>query len=286
MKYIEDLSQEQEEYYFLELSLTQQLYNKYLKEVNKQIEKNKDENNHLLEALILLMSSVGDVLNIDTNQISKLEKQLNKEIDKVIQKQMKDEISNIEKIVKEVIKEEFKINNYLQKIGLEDFQIQNITEKEIMEIIDFKINDKTFKDRIEDNKKNISNMLSSAISLFLLGDITTEKVINELSKNLNLNNYMTSRLGTHEVMRCLTGASELWKEKAGITKEIYCSVLEKNTCQLCMRLHGTIYDVADTSKPNIPLHVHCKCKYITIPNNLWKNFTDGQIKLQDILKGE
>ena len=67
---------------------------------------------------------------------------------------------------------------------------------------------------------------------------------------------------------------------------MYCSVLEANTCSVCMGLHGTIYDVNDKNKPVIPMHVRCKCKYITIPNDNWKNNT-GEIKsLEDIMESD
>lgn len=286
MKYIQDLSDEQEEYYFLELSLTSQLYNKYVVEVNKQVEKVKDENNTLLASLIALISSLGDILNVDTDKLNNIEKQINSEIDKFIQNQKESEIRNIQNIVQNVIKEEFKINNYLQSIGLEDFQIQNISTNEIMDIVNAKINNKTFEDRINDNKDSIGTMILASLSLFLAGDLTQEKLLIELEKNLKLNDYMTSRLGTNEVMRNLVEASELWKQKAGIEKEIYCSVLERNTCSVCMGLHGTIYDVNDKNKPVIPMHVKCKCKYITIPSSDWKNKT-GEIKgLEDIMESD
>ncbi|MDB2160080.1 minor capsid protein [Clostridium butyricum] len=286
MKYIQDLSEEQEEYYFLELSLTSQLYNKYVAEVNKQVEKVKDENNTLLASLIALISSLGDILNVDTDKLNNIEKQINSEIDKFIQNQKESEIRNIQNIVQNVIKEEFKINNYLQSIGLEDFQIQNISTNEIMDIVNAKINNKTFEDRINDNKDSIGTMILASLSLFLAGDVTQEKLLIELEKNLKLNDYMTSRLGTNEVMRNLVEASELWKQKAGIEKEIYCSVLERNTCSVCMGLHGTIYDVNDKNKPVIPMHVKCKCKYITIPSSDWKNKT-GEIKgLEDIMESD
>ena len=208
MKYIQDLSDEQEEYYFLELSLTSQLYNKYVAEVNKQLEKVKDENNTLLASLIALISSLGDILNLDTDKLNNIEKQINNEIDKFIKNQKESEIRNIKNIVQNVIKEEFKVNNYLQSIGLEDFQIQNISENEIMDIVNAKINNKTFEDRINDNKESIGTMILASLSLFLAGDLTREKLLIELEKNFKLNDYMTSRLGNNEIMRNLVRASE------------------------------------------------------------------------------
>ena len=189
MKYIQDLSDEQEEYYFLELSLTSQLYNKYVAEVNKQLEKVKDENNTLLASLIALISSLGDILNLDTDKLNNIEKQINNEIDKFIKNQKESEIRNIKNIVQNVIKEEFKVNNYLQSIGLEDFQIQNISENEIMDIVNAKINNKTFEDRINDNKESIGTMILASLSLFLAGDLTREKLLIELEKNFKLNDY-------------------------------------------------------------------------------------------------
>ena len=42
----------------------------------------------------------------------------------------------------------------------------------------------------------------------------------------------------------------------------------------------------DKNKPVIPMHVRCKCKYITIPNDNWKNNT-GEIKsLEDIMESD
>ena len=218
MKYIQDLSDEQEEYYFLELSLTSQLYNKYVAEVNKQLEKVKDENNTLLASLIALISSLGDILNLDTDKLNNIEKQINNEIDKFIKNQKESEIRNIKNIVQNVIKEEFKVNNYLQSIGLEDFQIQNISENEIMDIVNAKINNKTFEDRINDNKESIGTMILASLSLFLAGDLTREKLLIELEKNFKLNDYMTSRLGNNEIMRNPIAKNAMEMYKNGDTK--------------------------------------------------------------------
>lgn len=286
MKYVENLSIDQEEYYFLELSLTSQLYNKYVTEVNKQVKEVEKENNNLIASLIALISSLGDILNIDTDKINNIQKEMDNMVNSFVQNQKEIEIKRIRNIVQNVAKTEFKINNYLQSIGLEDFQIQNISENEIMDIVNTKIDDKTFEDRTRDNKDSIGNMIITNLSLFLAGDLTLDKLIKELEKNLNLNRFMTSRLGTNELMRNMVGASELWKQKANIQKEIYCSVLEANTCSRCMKLHGTVYDVDDVNKPDIPLHIKCKCKYITVTGAYWKNKTETILSLKEIMESD
>lgn len=36
-------------------------------------------------------------------------------------------------------------------------------------------------------------------------------------------------------------------------------------CPICEPLDGNVYDADDTSKPEIPLHPNCRCRYLIVP---------------------
>ena len=51
--------------------------------------------------------------------------------------------------------------------------------------------------------------------------------------------------------------------RSQIGKIVYISDKSESTCQDCVKNNGKVFDIDDDSLPQLPVHSHCRCKYVS-----------------------
>lgn len=280
-----NLTEEEQDYYDLDSSLTENLFDIYYNEVEslkKEQESNKSELLLLLLLLIKNKETNDGIISLTDKEYSEIEKELNSKIDDIVNSEIEKEIDFTENIINKVTDEKFNLNSYLYSLGVDEYKIEQISKEIKNNIIDTNIDGLTFKDRINNNKNTIGSMLKSDIKLFLTGDITLSIVKELINTEINTNKFMSDRLVKDMITRSVSGSNEEWMSKNNIDKKIYCSILCPTTCDKCKQNHGKTYDVSDVNAPELPRHNYCKCIYMPLLTN-WKREDKTDILYENYL---
>ena len=273
-----DLTEYQQDYYKLELSLTEELYNNQYEKLDDLYNKEDESNNSILLLLSLLIKDMKDTdkLNLTNDEIEDVKSNFNKEINKIKNKEIKYENSQLDSILSETIKLSNGILGYLFYLNDNDLNYYNVSEDLINEILEYKIDNKTYKDRTKDNKDKLFNKIKDNLILFITGEITVNKIKKILDEHLKQNKNNTNRMLINEITRVSNSIKEQFRIDNDVNKVIYCNTLEGNVCEFCASLNGNIYDINDENKPKIPedTHVNCKCFYVSVPNE-WSIYNNA-----------
>ena len=271
-----DLTEEQQDYYELELLLTKELYNNQYEKLEKLYNKEYESNKSVLLLLGLLIEGLEekDKLSLPSDKIEELKSSFNKEIKKIKDSEIKSENKQLDSILTETIKLSNAILGYLSFLNDNDFNYTNVDNEIINNILNYKIDNKTYKDRTKNNKEELFNKIISNLILFISGEITLGEMQKALGKYLKQNKNSTKKMLINEITRVSNSIKEQFRLDNNIDKVIYCNTLEGNVCDFCANLNGNIYDINDENKPKIPedTHVNCKCFYISIPRK-WSSDT-------------
>ena len=280
-----DLSKEQKEYYEYELQLTKNLYSYEQEKIDKLKKKQENNKEKLLSLLLLLIKGIklnNGYLNINEGNLNKLMKKINKEIDDIFKNEIIYEKIEIEKILNEVIDFSYDINSYLITLGDDSYNTTELSNVIKTKILNSKIENKTYKDRIEKNKNKISDKIKKNIEKFLIGTITLESLKELLDKNLGTNNFNTERLTKDQISRKYSSIKEQWAKDNNIKMKIWISILCDTTCGKCKQRHLKVFDVKDNSI-EIPTHVNCYCYWFYVPLKNYKINKD-KISWKEFLK--
>lgn len=145
----------------------------------------------------------------------------------------------------------------------------NIKENTLDDIINRKVDEKLWSDRLWANKNQIAKDLKAEIRDFLDGKTTVNEIEERIKKKYNTNAHETKRLVQDNVARVQEGVNEQWREDNGIKYVLYMANLCSNTCANCRQYDGKPYEVG--KKPvSLPQHCFCRCTYVNIPNPDWR----------------
>ena len=280
-----DLSDEQKEYYEYELQLTRDLYSYEQEKIYELKKEQKTNKGKLLSSLLLLIKGIklnNGYLNINENNSSKLIKKINKEIDDIFKNEIISEKIEIEKILNEVIDFSYDINSYLTSLSDDSYNPTELSDVIKTKILNSKIENKTYKDRIEKNKNKISDKIKNNIEKFLIGTITLEALKELLDKNLGTNNFNTERLAKDQISRKYSSSKEQWAKDNNIEVKIWISILCDTTCGKCRQRHLKVFDIKDNSI-EIPAHINCYCYWFYVPLKNYKINKD-KISWKEFLK--
>lgn len=251
----------EEEYYNIQLELTDQLWQYCEKSPQIEVIEKKQNKNKELILLLLLALLKGE----------KTVKEINKTIEDMFKSEKVLEQEYLEDILKNVCSDSYDINNFIMKLGDKNYLSSKLKESDVSKIINEMIDKKTNKNRISDNKNEIIKKLIDNIGLFATG-ILTETMIRQIIEDIFLTNAdYTKRMFENEIHRCTDRAYMKWCKDNNINRVMYVSRLETNTCSDCRENHGKVFKIDDENIIELPKHVRCKCFYATIPNNNWKN---------------
>lgn len=142
------------------------------------------------------------------------------------------------------------INNVLKNLNWSN-------SKELIKVINEKIDNKTWLDRLVKNKSDTGKQLMKTIKDFLNGDISINNIKDKLTKIIRYDLYKDKRLFENEIARVTNTLKINNYKRMGIKKVRRCAVLDARTCDICASEDGTVYFINEA--PNLPEHIRCRC---------------------------
>ncbi|WP_282804268.1 minor capsid protein [Clostridium tetani] len=256
----------------LYLQFEQESYNladKKSKDIYKQQKKDKEELLNKIARVILTYTVVEEVLSIGDKDKKILIKEFDSIISGICTDQYKIEKSITKDILSTVSKDKYYKDGYLLNIGI-DFNLKKLTDKQIEKIVNEKIKDEIWSNRLWKNKKKLEKELKKEFSTFLKGKTNVNKIEKNIKNKFNQNAYNTKRLIETEVCRCQSAANDVFAQEHGIEKQMFMATLDKRTSNICRGYDGQGFNVDDTKKPIPPLHPLCRSVLVNMPTNNWK----------------
>lgn len=144
------------------------------------------------------------------------------------------------------------INNVLKNLNWSN-------SSELIKVINAKIDNKTWLDRLVNNKSDTGKQLMKTIKDFLSGDISVNEIKDKLTKIIKFDLYKDKRLLENEISR-ITNTLRINKFKRnGVKKVRRNAILDARTCAECVSEDGTVYPINEA--PSLPEHILCRCYY-------------------------
>ncbi len=284
------LTKEQQLYIDKQLEFAEELYNKadeQLKEAFKQQLSNREDIFKEIAKTMLSYNISDNKLSITITEKKKLKEKLSKVIRDKIQNELINETNLTDELLKTTGKEKYNINNYLHDIGMNvSWDIKPVDDETLKEVINTKVDNKLWSDRLWDNKNTLQKDLKLEIEDFLNGKTSVNEIEAKIKKKYNSNAYNTKRLVQDNVARVQEGMNDVWREEHNIKRVLYMATLCHNTCGNCGQYDGKDYPV-DKKPVNLPQHCFCHCTYVNIPNTGWRpkmrldNETKEKVNWQD-----
>ena len=277
----EELTEEQIEYTNYEEELTEYMLEeqqKQIEEIKKEQDKSKD---YLLLYLLELIkdynvSSEG-LLELDDNIITDILNKVNKKIEKELSKEKKKETNMIDKLLNNIIVQGYYLNSFLTSLGNKDYVTTKISDNIKDKILNEKIDNKTYIERINKNKDTIYNNLKDTIKSFVEGTISFTILKKQINVNSDVNKFYTDRLTNDQTSRKYNQSKMQWLKDNKVKKKLlncrFC-----NSCEDCKADHHRIFDVNDNTIV-LPRHVRCMCFWSNI--NVYDWDYKGNISLKD-----
>lgn len=297
------LTPEEQFYIDEQMYFTEELNNKsdeQIKEFHVGQKKNRNDILTEIAKVILSYNVVKEIMNIKGSDKKVLETKLINIVNEKVQAELNNETKLTGGLLRSIGKEKYSVNNYIYSLGSEDkkepsnnkktkdsevyqkhtnsatktsnadnvIAPENIKDKKLDDIINKKVDEKLWSDRLWSNKNEVVKDLRAEIRDFLNGKTTVNEIENRIKKKYNTNGYETKRLVQDNVARVQEGVNEQWREDNDIKYVLYMATLCNNTCADCRQYDGKSYEV--NKKPvSLPQHCFCRCTYINIPNPDW-----------------
>jgi len=161
----------------------------------------------------------------------------------------------LEEIIRETYERHESVLGESKEILLNPLLIQEIILK------DYKGDD--FENRVLNNKRRLAGRLYVEFDKILLNDSTLEEAANKLGEVFKKSKYDNYRLLMNEQGRVFDEVqTAVFVSEIRIEKMEWVSVLCDNTCPYCEMMDGSIFEVNDSSRPEIPAHVLCQCCWV------------------------
>jgi SPP1 gp7 family putative phage head morphogenesis protein len=202
-------------------------------------------------------------------------------VNEKIQSELNKETKLTGALLKSIGIDKYSVNNYIYSLGVENekepvneiksnskIKYENIKENTLDDIINKKVDEKLWSDRLWTNKNEIAKDLRSEIRDFLNGKITVNEIEDRIKKKYNTNAHETKRLVQDNVARVQESVNEQWREDNAIKYVLYMATLCSNTCADCRQYDGKPFEV-DKKPVLLPQHPFCRCTYVNIPNPDW-----------------
>ncbi len=267
------LIKEQQLYIDKQLEFTEELYNKadeQLKEVYKAQLSNRNEILTEIANTMLSYNIADSKLSISIVEKKKLKEKLSKVIRDKIQQELGNETKLTDGILKSTGKEKYNINNYLHDIGMNvSWDIKPVDDEILKGVINAKVDNKLWSDRLWDNKNSLQKDLKLEINNFLNGKTSVNEIEAKIKKKYNSNAYNTKRLVQDNVARVQESMNDVWREEHNIKRVLYMATLCNNTCGNCGQYDNKDY-LVDQKPILLPQHPFCHCTYVNIPSTDWR----------------
>ncbi|NFO30962.1 phage head morphogenesis protein [Clostridium botulinum] len=266
------LTKEQQLYIDKQLEFTEELYNKadeQLKEVYKAQLSNRNEILTEIANTMLSYNIADNKLAISIAEKKKLKEKLSKVIRDKIKQELGNETKLTDGILKSTGKEKYNTNNYLYSLGV-DYNLKPVDNDTLEKIINVKVEEKTWSDRLWNNKNDLQKDLKLEIDDFLNGKTSVNEIEAKIKKKYNSNAYNTKRLINTEICRVQSSINDVWAENHSIKYQMFMATLDGKTSELCRNFDGKTFNINDINKPVPPLHPFCRSALINLPSKEWK----------------
>ncbi|NRT34538.1 SPP1 gp7 family putative phage head morphogenesis protein [Clostridium beijerinckii] len=276
-----ELTPEQEFFNDKTLEFAKELYGQNDNKINEAYKGQKENRDDLLNkiAKILLSYNILDnIMKLGPEEKKNLYSELSNLIIDKFKSELDFETNLTKNILYDVGKSKYSTNNYLYSLGI-DFKLTQIDDKALENIINTKVEDKIWSDRLYNNKNDMSKVLRNEIKKFLNGETNVNEIENKIKKKYNENAYETKRLVQDNICRVQEGANDVWQHDHGIKKVMYMATLDGKVCSKCAQYDTKVFDV-DKKPVQIPQHPFCRCVYISLPDEDWhpKTRLDNETK--------
>lgn len=301
-----DLTEDEKEYFYLQLYFTDQLNNKGDKQIQEFHEEQKENRDSILNEIAKIMLSypiIDSSMSIGNTDKVKLKSELNTLIQSKIQSEVNSETLKTKDLLESIGKEKINTNNYVESLGAESVNLpldnektlktpkntnssnipkkikvgnddsnesDNSIEDALDEIINKKADNKTWSDRLWNNKNDLQKDLKSEIDNFLNGKTTVNKIEENIKKKYNSNAYETKRLVHTETARVQEEMNQAWSKEHGIKDQMFMATLDYKTSMTCRGFDGKPFEFNDVNKPIPPLHPFCRSTLVNLPNKDWR----------------
>ena len=271
----------------IKLVLTNEIYEKYSKQIDKIAKLQKKSVQTILDeiARIILEYNVADaVMDISIQEKAELKKQMNNLINDVLKGEYESEKNVITSTLYDVAKDSYYSSCFIYQLGV-SYKLKPVEQDILDDIINKKIDGKTYSNRIWNNKNKIAKMLKKEINDFLNGKTDINSISKNIKHKFDVNYNISNRLVRTEIAKVQCEANEVWSNEHNIKKQLFCATLDKRTSKICQSLDGKIYDFDDEDKKIPPLHPNCRSCLIDIvdgwkPTNRLNNETKQNINYQ------
>jgi len=254
------------------LEFAQEIYNQNESKINdilKDQKSNRDEILTQIAKILLSYNIANNVLSLNAAEKAKLYSQLSDLITEKIKSELKNETEATKGILTDVANDKYDTNNYIYSLG-KDFNITQLDDKQLDEVVNKKLKSELWSDRIYANKNAIAKDLKLQVKKFLKGDINVNDIENVIKTKYNVNATNASRLVNTEITRVQSDANEIWAQEHDIKYQMFMATLDIRTSQICREHDGKVYAVDDPDKPIPPLHPNCRSVLVNLPDKDWR----------------
>ena len=255
----------------IKLALTNEIYEKYSKQIDKIAKLQKKSVQTILDeiARIILEYNVADaVMDISIQEKAELKKQMNNLINDVLKGEYESEKDVITSTLYDVAEDSYYSSCYIYGLGV-SYKLLPVKQDVLDNIINTKIDGKTYSSRIWNNKNKVAKTLKKEINDFLNGKTDVNIISKNIKNRFDVNYNISNRLVRTEIAKVQCEANEVWANEHNIKKQLFCATLDRRTSKICQSLDGKIYDFDYEDKKIPPLHPNCRSCLIDIVDG-WK----------------
>jgi SPP1 gp7 family putative phage head morphogenesis protein len=240
--------------------------------------KNQDELLNLVGQILVFYTIADSKLSLGVREIKALEGDLYSKIIEIVKKEFDLEKNLINDILTNTTEEKYYSDAYVTQLAY-DFKLQKLTNKQIKDIVNAKVDSELWSDRLWSNKKDLEKKLKTEITKFLQGTIDVNKIGKVIQDRYGQNAFNTKRLVQTEVSKCQSISNDVFAKEHGVEWQLYSATLDNKTSGLCRDLDGTRYRIDDADKriPGENTHPFCRSVLINLPSSDWtpKNRKDN-----------
>lgn len=241
--------------------ITENIYKEQDKEVKKVIKQQKEDEKSILDhigRLLVYYTVIDGFLSLTYSEKANLKNTTNNMIKNIIKKQYKQEKKIVENAMKETAKQKFYSYEYFTG------------KKNKYEPIDIyqKINNKTFVDRIYDNKNLIQKKLINETNNIIDGKTGINDIATNIGSINNINLNKSNILDKNQIAIAHDMSNSQWIEKENVDMVLWIATLDLKTCSDCASLDNKVFERSKC--PALPRHVGCRCCTTPIIDKSWR----------------
>lgn len=283
-----DLTEDEIEYLYLQLYFINELNNKtdeQIQEFHRIQKENRDSILSEIAKIMLTYTIIDTIMSISDSDKLKLQFRLNELVNKKVQSELDFEYLKTKETLRLVGEHKYYTNSYVNDLGGvksdKDLKVDYLDK-----IINAKVDEKLWSDRLWDNKNQTAADLRKEIKKFLNGETTVNQIEDVIKKKYNTNAYETKRLVHTEIARVQEEINQIWAKDHGVKYQMFMATLDYKTSERCRGLDGKVFEFDDVNKPIPPLHPFCRSTLVDIPDKKWRpserldNITKERIQWQ------